>query len=343
MRGMGAKLIRLVGFLLLAAAAAAAAWFVYTRLQPLVTVTRPSRGPAVEAVYATGTVEPVDFFKVAPLERARLTAILARDGDRVRKGQALARLDDREARNVMAQLEVRRDFLKQERDRVAGLHRKNFVSRQALDRAESDLAQVEAQIAAARRAVAETALVAPMAGVVLRQDGEPGEMVASGQVLFWVGDPKKLRITAEVDEEDIPRVKPGQKALIKADAYPEQVLEGTLSEITPKGDPVSKNYRVRIGLPKDTLLRVGMTVEVNFVVRETKDALLVPASSVSNGHVWVLKEGRAERVPVKTGVIGERLAEVRDGLKGDETVIAAPPGTLKPGARVRVAESAPKR
>ena len=336
---MGAKLARLSGFLLLLAGAAAAAWFVYTRLQPLVAVTRPSRGPAVEAVYATGTVEPVDFFKVAPLERARLTAILARDGDKVRKGQVLARLDDREARNVVAQLEVRRDFLKQERDRVADLYKKNFVSRQALDRAESDLAQLEAQIAAARRALSETALVAPMAGVVLRQDGEPGEMVASGQVLFWVGNPGKLRITAEVDEEDIPRVRPGQAALIKADAYPEQVLEGALSEITPKGDPVSKNYRVRIALPKETPLRVGMTVEVNFVVRETKDALLVPASSVSNDHVWLLKEGRAERVPVKTGVIGEKFAEVREGLKGDETVIVAPPGTLKPGSRVRVAQA----
>ncbi|HSD61486.1 MAG TPA: efflux RND transporter periplasmic adaptor subunit [Burkholderiales bacterium] len=340
---MASRLLRSGGLLLLLAAAAAGAWFVYTLLQPLVAVTRPTRGPAVEAVYATGTVEPVDFAKVAPLERARLTQILARDGDKVRKGQVLARLDDREARNVVAQLEVRRDFLKQERDRVTDLYKKNFVSRQALDRAESDLAQVEAQIAAARRGLAETALVSPMPGVVLRQDGEPGEMVNSGQVLYWVGDPNKLRITADVDEEDIPRVKPGQTALIKADAYPEQVLQGTLSEITPKGDPVSKNYRVRIAVPRDTPLRVGMTVEVNLVVRETKDALLVPTSSVSNSQVWLLREGRAERVPVKTGVIGEKLAEVRDGLRGDETVIVAPPGNLKPGARVRVADAPAKQ
>ncbi|HEX9180801.1 MAG TPA: HlyD family efflux transporter periplasmic adaptor subunit [Burkholderiales bacterium] len=119
------------------------------------TVTQPSCGPAVEAVYATGSVEPVDFFKVAPL-----------------------------------------------------------------DRAESELAQVEAQIAAARRALAEAALVARPAGVVLRQDGEPGEMAASGQVLFWVGDPGKLRTTADLDEEDIPQVRPDPKSLLKADAIP---------------------------------------------------------------------------------------------------------------------------
>lgn len=337
------KLLRAGAALLIFAAAGVGAYFLYTRFQPAVTVTQPSRGPAVEAVYATGTVEPVDFFKVAPLERARLTEVLARDGDKVRKGQVLARLDDREVRNVVAQLEVRRKFLRQERDRVADLHKKSFVSRQALDRAESDLAQVEAQIAAARRALAEAALVAPLAGVVLRQDGEPGEMVASGQVLFWVGDPGKLRITADVDEEDIPRVRPDQKALIKADAYPDAVLEGTLSEITPKGDPVSKNYRVRVALPKDTPLRVGMTVEVNFVVRETPDALLVPASSVSDGRVWVLKDGRAEKLAVKTGVMGEKLAEVREGLRGDETLIVAPPGNLKPGAKVRVIGASPKK
>jgi multidrug efflux pump subunit AcrA (membrane-fusion protein) len=124
--------------------------------------------------------------------------------------------------------------------------------------------------------------------------------------------------------------------LIKADAFPGQVLTGTVAEITPKGDPINKSYRVRVALPDDTVLRVGMTTETNIVVREQVDALLVPASAVSGGRVWLAVEGRAHKRAVKTGAIGENKAEILDGLKSDELVIVNPPPELKEGDAVNV-------
>lgn len=333
------RLLRFAALLLVLAALIALGMFVYTRLQPAVTVTKPVRGPAVEAVYATGVVEPVNFAKVAPVAASRIVAILAKDGDKVKMGALLARLDDREARGSMASLEARRDFLRNERKRQEALFKKGFISSQALDRADSDLKQAEALIAAARKSLAETALTSPMDGVVLRQDGEPGEMVAAGQVLFWVGRPDELRITADVDEEDIPRVAPEQTALIKADAFPDAVLRGAVREITPKGDPINKNYRVRIALPKDTPLKTGMTTEVNIVVAERQGALLIPSTALSNGHVWVVADGKAYRTQVKTGAIGHKLTEIRDGLADNAWVVIAPPAGLKPGKGVRITDA----
>ncbi|MBI2313440.1 MAG: efflux RND transporter periplasmic adaptor subunit [Betaproteobacteria bacterium] len=321
------------------AALAGAGVFLYDRLRLSVAVAKPARGAAVEAVYATGVVEPVNFAKVAPVATGRIKDILAKDGDKVRRGAVLAKLDDREARGNVAALAAQRDFLRQERIRQEALYRKGFISGQALERVASELKQVEAQIAAAQKPLAETTLTSPMDGVVLRQDGEPGEMVSAGQVLFWVGQPQELRITADVDEEDIPRVVPGQTALIKADAFPDQVLKGTVKEITPKGDPVNKNYRVRIALPRETVLKTGMTTEVNIVVAERQGALLIPSTALSNGHVWVVRDGKAERVAVKTGTIGHKLTEVKDGLADDAMVVAAPPAGLKPGKHVRVIDS----
>lgn len=83
------KLLRLFGPLVLLATLAGGGFLIYTKLQPIVAVAQPTRGPAVEAVYATGTVEPVNFARIAPLNAGRLTAVLAKDGQKVGKGTAL--------------------------------------------------------------------------------------------------------------------------------------------------------------------------------------------------------------------------------------------------------------
>ena len=152
--------------------------------------------------------------------------------------------------------------------------------------------------------------------------------------MFWVGEPLPLRVTAEIDEEDIVRLKPGLKALLKADAFPGQALESSVAEITPKGDPVNKTYRVRLALPDDTRLLVGMTVEVNVILREIENALLVPAEALENGHLWVVKEGRAEKRKVSLGAQGVAEIEIQDGVAEGELVILHPGKSLKEGMRL---------
>ncbi len=318
-----------------AVVAAAGGYLYYFRAPPAVTVTPVERGPVVEAVYATGVVEPVHWAKVAPAVTGRIREIRARDGDRVEAGEVLLRLDDEEACARLAEAEARERFLGQEVERLRTLFERGVVSRQALDRAMSEHDQAVAAVAAARQCVNDRTIRSPIDGVVLRQDGEIGEVVDTDDVLFWVGRPRPLRITAEVDEEDIPLVEPGQTVLVRADAFPGRDLEGTVGQITPQGDPVTKAYRVRIALPADTPLMPGMTTEVNVVVREEPDAMLVPASAVVDGHVWVVRAGSAARVPVTIGVKGRKAWEVRQGLGGDELVIVVPPDDLAEGEEVR--------
>ncbi len=86
-----------------------------------------------------------------------------------------------------------------------------------------------------------------MDGVVLRRDGEVGEIAEAGQILFRVGVPKPLQVVAEVNEEDIPRVALGQTVLLRTDAFPDRRLEGKVREITPMGDVVAKTYRIKVG------------------------------------------------------------------------------------------------
>jgi RND family efflux transporter MFP subunit len=305
------------------------------RARPMFQTARIVRGPAVEAVYATGTVEPVRWAKVGPQGTGRIAEILAKEGDPVNRGTLLARLEDREARANVKQLAAREEYLRDEEARHRELFAKQLISRQVYEKAASDHEQALEAFNAARQALADLALVAPLAGKVLRQDGQVGEVVTSASVLFWVGQSDRLWVVADVDEEDIPRIQPRQHVLIKADAFANQVLEGAVAEITPKGDPINKTYRVRVELPAKTPLTIGMTTEVNIVVREERNALLVPASAVVNNQLWTVRSGRAYRQPVKTGVIGDQMVQLLSGAAEGDTVILYPPATLKDGQRVR--------
>jgi RND family efflux transporter MFP subunit len=290
----------------------------------------------VEAVYATGVVEPVSWARVSPVTPGRIVDLLAGEGETVKEGQVLARLDDREALARVAEMESRLVYLKSEVGRAADLAQKGFKSKEAEEKARSDYQQAAAALAAARQRHADMVVLSPMEGVVLRRDGEVGEVVDIQTVLFWVGAPRPLRITADVDEEDIARIRPGQRVLIKADAFPDRVLEGTLDRITLKGDPLSKTFRVRIALPDDTPLLVGMTTEINVVVAEKADALLIPAGALADGRVFVVEGDTARARPVTVGVRGRSRVEVVAGLSDGEAVIDSPPSTLATGTFVKV-------
>lgn len=187
------------------------------------------------------------------------------------------------------------------------------------------------------------AMRAPMDGVVLRKDGEVGEVVATtgDETLFWIGEPRPLRIVADVNEDDIPRVTTGQKALLRSDGYKDQILQATVAEITPKGDPVNKTFRVYLSLPDDTPLAIGMSVEANIVVAERKDVLLVPGEALVDGAAFRLDGRRLRRTQLELGLRGTRMVEVLAGLK-DGDLVASPASTaLRDGERVRILGDTP--
>ena len=325
----------------LGGAAAVAGYVLLDRVYPEVTVGTAATGPAVQAVYATGVVEPIVWAKVGPLATGRIVAMEANEGQRVAVGDILARLDDREARARVTELEARIAYLSEQVKRQTQLRETGATSQQLFDQWVSELAQSRAALVAAQKKLADMTLRSPLAGVVLRRDGEPGETVREGATLYWVGETAPLWITADVDEDDIPLVRVGQKALIRADAYPGEVIQGAIREITPKGDPVARTYRVRVSLPDATVLRIGMTTEVNIVVREQADAVLVPATAVRNDQVFVLEGEQVRARAVQTGVAGGKLVEIRRGLESGTRIVVDPPARLQDGARVRLRDAPP--
>jgi RND family efflux transporter MFP subunit len=301
-----------------------------------VTAVTPIRGTAVEIVYGTGAVEPVRWAKVASLLRQRIVDLCYCESKQVAKGDVLARLDDKEARAQLNELRAREDFAKREFTRVTELIGRGVASTQAFERISSDLRQIQGLISVQMEKLDAYTITAPIDGVVLRRDGEIGEIAEQGQILFRVGAPTPLHVVAEVNEEDIPRVAIDQTVLLRTDAFPGQRLEGKVYEITPMGDAVAKTYRIRISLPNDTPLHIGMSVEANIVTREKANALLVPADAVIGSRVFAVDGNRVRARQIEVGIRGARQIEILSGLKESERVVAPAPESLADGQRVRV-------
>ncbi|MDS4031435.1 MAG: efflux RND transporter periplasmic adaptor subunit [Candidatus Contendobacter sp.] len=297
---------------------------------------RPSRGPAVRAVYAAGTVEPTVMLPIAPRGAGRLVELNVDEGAQVRAGQTLARLEDTDLKQSVDELEARALFAKAQLDRAQTLLDRGLGTVLERDRARSESRAADAAAARAQALRGFMTLTAPADGRILQRDGEIGQVIPANQPIFYFARRAPLRIEAEVDEEDILLVQPGQRALIRAPALPDRVLDGRVTEITPKGNPVTRGYRVWIDFEDETSLRIGMTAEINIVVAEHPNALLAPATAVREGHVWVVREGRLRRQPVRTGFGGEARMEILSGLGDDDTLVVAPTVELTEGRRARI-------
>jgi len=329
---------RIVWILIALIALAGGGWAAWWWFGPITVETaRPTRGPAVRAVYAAGTVEPTVMLPIAPRTAGRLMELNADEGAQVREGQALARLEDADLKKSVDELEARALFAKSQLDRAQTLLDRGLGMALERDRARSESRAADAAAARARALRGFMTLTAPADGQILQRDGEIGQVIPANQPIFYFARRAPLRIEAEVDEEDILLVQPGQRVLIRAPALPERVLDGQVAEITPKGNPVTRGYRVYIDFLGEIPLRIGMTAETNIVVEQRDHALLVPATAVREGQVWIVRDGRLHRQPVRTGFSSETRTEILSGLSDNDSLVVSPTTGLTEGRQARTA------
>lgn len=370
---------------------------VFAKTRPTkVTAATIVRGTAVDAVYATGTVESEDRVDVKAKSAGSIAELLVREGARVKKGDLLARIDnpvttfelrrgevDRRAAAAQAggdapQIAVLRaqnaalssdlGVAKQDLARAEELAKSGVTTPADLDRARARVASLEASVAAnlaQQRAVridlsanvqrqdaavrtlasrvADTEVRAPLDGVVLSRRVEPGEVVSVNQTLLRIGDTSRLILEVAVDEADVAKVSDGPSgaspsvAAVSLFAFPGRALRGTVFEVFPDANRDRKSFLVKLRLDAPPAgLRSGMSAEVNIVSSERPGVLLIPVEALVDGHAWVVRGGRATRVPVKTGLKDLLRVEVLGGLGDGDVVVVEGHDKLREGARVDV-------
>jgi len=329
-------MLRILGFAILAIAAGGG-YYGYTNYfnTQTVTVSLATVAPVSEAIYGTGTVEPARWAKVVPLQRRRLVDLCSCEGQTVKAGQVLGRQDDAEERNALNELQLsyqqaQRDLERAEKDRT-----KSDAAQKEYEQRWTQAEEYKSRISAQQVRIDQLVLRAPLDGMVLRRDGEVGEIAGPTDVLFWVGPPLPMQVVAEVNEEEINRISVGQKAFLRSEAFPGVALRASVSQITPKGDPTRKTFRIYLLLPNDTPLRIGMSVEANIIFREKPQAIVVPTEAVAGDFVQVVNNGSVERVRVKVGVRGSRNVEIISDVSRGMAVLSPARPDLADGTLVK--------
>jgi RND family efflux transporter MFP subunit len=249
-------------------------------------------------------------------------------------------MDDAEERSALNEVQISYQQAQRDLDRAEKDRTKSDAAQKEYEQRWTQVEEFKSRISAQQVRIDQLVLRAPLDGMVLRRDGEVGEIAGPTDVLFWVGPPLPMQVVAEVNEEEINRIAVGQKAFLRSEAFPGQALHAAVSQITPKGDPTRKTFRIYLLLPNDTPLRIGMSVEANIIVREKPSAIVVPAEAVAGDTVQIIDDGRIARVPVRIGIRGSRNVEIIGDVAKGAAVLSPVRTDLAEGTRVREAKGA---
>jgi multidrug efflux pump subunit AcrA (membrane-fusion protein) len=231
------------------------------------------------------------------------------------------------------------------------------VARSLVNVAESKIKVAQGEIARAKASVARlealmeyTKILAPFGGVVTKRHVDPGALIqqASSQTnvtpVVTVARVDTLRIFVDVPEPDVPFIKKGVPVTLTVDALPGKTYSGACARFTTELDPKTRTMRTEIDIPnRDGLLRPGMFGRVSLGLERRKDALTVPASALltegGKTYVYIVENGRARRMEVRTGFDDGVRVEVTGGLTGGEQVIVVGQGSVKDSAPVKVSRT----
>ena len=312
------------------------------------------------SIAITGTLAPRNWTTVKAKVAGDLKTILVREGESVKPGQVLARIDTEDAQarldEKVADLEGGRAQLAlAQKNRVNNLAllQQKFISQNAFDSVQSNyqvseakLKALEAQVALAKKALADTVITAPQAGIVSQRHAQPGEKLpVDGKILTLV-DLAEMEVEAAVPASDIPSIRVGQQVSFRVEGFGEREFRGRIDRINPATQSGSRSILVYAVLPnQDSALKGGMFAKGSVTLSRIESAQVLPLSAVreENGNAYVLRiaNDRLEARAVKLGLRNEDEGTVQivDGLDAQSQVVRSNSGTFKPGAIVKIASS----
>ena len=313
----------------------------------------------VDVVRFTGTTQPVDQTIVKARVAGRLAEVLVREGDRVTKGQLLARFETNELQSRVNERQSALDAARADARWTARdlgdketLAKRNIVSQSALDAARSTaenkasmVSVAEAQLEIAQRNLGDAQVKAPFDGVVGERIANQGESLPIDGKILALLDTSHVEVAAQMPAADVVRLKVDQPVTVSLEGFGDREFQGRITRISPTAQPGSRSIPVYVEITdRHDALRGGLFAMGSVVVAEKGHALAVPAAAMrkdeQGDYVLAVENGVLVRKPVgavRTWSRGE-LVEVK-GLESGLTIVSAPLPGLKAGQAVKVLEA----
>ncbi|HCU13017.1 MAG TPA: efflux RND transporter periplasmic adaptor subunit [Gemmatimonadetes bacterium] len=308
-------------------------------------------GPSI-----SGTLEPDREAVLRAQVSGSVLQTYADQGQAVNAGTVLARIDAsgiqdaytsaraglvsaRNAADVAA-----KDLARNEKLLAAGAIAERDIdqSRRASIAAQAALEDANSRLATAEKAYRSTTVTSPFSGVVSERPVSSGDVVQPGTALFTVVDPSSMRLEASVPAEQLASIRIGVPVDFTVSGYPGRQFVGRITRINPTADPTTRQVRIYVSIPNEGRSLVGGLFATGRMSTATKMGLVVPQSAVdvrgSIPSVMRVKQGKAEKVPVKIGLTDKtsETIEVLSGLQPGDTLLMGAAMGITPGTPVRI-------
>ena len=309
----------------------------------------------------TGSLAPLTEATVKAKVAGELVAVTVREGESVKQGQLLARIDPTEVQAKVAAREAdvaaaraQLVWAEKNRNQQKALLDKSFISQSAFDNIQSNfdvavakLHAADAELVVARKSQGDAVLVAPFSGIVSLRHAQPGERVALDAKVVSIVDLSRLQLEASVPPAAIGQVRIGQEMNFRVEGFGEREFVGRIERINPAATVGSRSISVYAVIDnREGLLRGGMFAQGALTLSRVENALAVPASAVreeiGQTFVYAIEDGLIKRKNVKVGAPDAAgRVQVLDGLGAGDRIVRVNLGSLREGLTARLSGPEP--
>jgi membrane fusion protein, multidrug efflux system len=338
------------------APAAPAAVQVGTENVAAVSTEEISTGPLI-----SGTLMAETDATVRAEASGSLLQVTASEGQTVRRGQLLARIEDqalgdanKSAQSAVRSAEQALGVAEREAARTESLvkggalaERELDVARNAVTAAQAQLEDARSRLASSGKQLGNLTVRAPIDGVVASRAANAGDVVSAGTELYHIIDPRSMRLEAAVPSESLSLIKIGLPVQFQVRGYPGQPFTGRIERISPAADPVTRQVSIFVTIPNTAGRLVAGLFAEGRVAQQSRRALVVPLTAVNTADPkapWVLRmsDGKAERVAVTLGLRDEQTerVEITGGVKEGDRLLVGPAQAITPGTPLQLSQGA---
>ena len=313
--------------------------------RPIVEAAVIASGFLADVLEIAGRLEPRAEVMVSSELGGAVEEVRFDKGDRVERGALLARVGSDLLRAALAEAEA-----ELEGARLDYVQAKQLVEREASPRqdflgAEVNVKRFEARVEAARLRLTRSEITAPVSGVIVQRDIEPGEVLGPGSPVAVLHDTAVLRATIGIPETDISFFSVGSPAAVSLDAYPDRSFDGRITYIAPTATRPRRSFEAEVEVENaDGTLRSGLIVRTGLQRRVFEDAVVVARDALVERdgilHAFVLEDGTAGLRSITLGPDEDDRVVITAGLEVGETLITNGHRNLIDGQPVRVASRA---
>ncbi len=290
---------------------------------------------------ANGIFEPSQQLKLMAETSGAIVKIQRRKGDYVKKGDLIIQIDDRLIRSEYTIAKLNRDQAEKDLKRFQNLASTDAITKKQLEENENGFKIADAQLSALKKRLDDTQVTAPIAGFINEDYYEMGTLVSPGMPLADIINKNPLKLSVNVTETEIAKVKKGDEIAVRVNAISNQDFAGKVDFISDMAD-ASFKYQVELIMnsKNQDVIKPGMFGTAQFEFSQEEKVLMIDRKSISgslkNPGVFLIKDGVAVYQAVKINPLDDGSVEILDGLKAGDEVIASGLINVKEGTKVKV-------